>query len=304
MASDAVLATEAGSLHKTQGKVRDIYQLPADADRNWPDRLVLVATDRISSFDWVLPNGVPDRGKILTAVSLFWMNYLGVKDQLLSTNLSDMGPEFADRPDLFAGRSMMVRQYPIVPFECVARGYLAGSGWKEYQQSGTVCEQRLPEGLQSGSAFPQPIFTPATKATEGHDINVSVEYMAKEVGQELTEQLKNLTLGYYQRARDYAADRGLILADTKFEFGLDASQNPVLVDEILTPDSSRYWPRDGYKPGGRQPSFDKQFVRDWLEDVGFDKVSPPPAMPPDIVKRTFDKYAEAYQRLTGNAWTD
>lgn len=291
-----ILQTQAGKLPKTQGKVRDVYDLG--------DRLVLVATDRISAFDWVLPNGIPDKGKILTGISLFWFDFLGVPNQLLSTELGDMGPEFANSPEIFAGRSVLVKKTKVVPIECVARGYLAGSGWKEYQKWGTVCGHPLPAGLLESSQLPEPIFTPATKATSGHDENISVAEMAKRVGEGLTKTLEAQTLDIYARARAHAATKGILLADTKFEFGHAPSGELLLIDEVLTPDSSRFWPADQYRPGGPQPSHDKQFVRDWLESVGFDKESTPPHMPDDVVLRTRAKYVEAYERLAGRSFDD
>lgn len=293
----AILETFAGDLPKRKGKVRDVYDLG--------DRIVLVATDRISAFDWVLPTGVPDKGRILTAMSLFWFDFLGVGEQILSTDLGDMGPEFAARPDVFAGRSVLVRKTDVVPIECVARGYLAGSAWKEYRQSGSACGQPLPPGLLESSELPEPIFTPATKAEHGrHDENISFETMAEAVGLELALDLRRRTLDLYSRARSYAAGRGILIADTKFEFGRLDDGEVVLVDEVLTPDSSRFWPADDYQPGRAQHAFDKQFVRDWLVSVGFDKAGPPPPMPENVVEKTRDRYVQAYERLTGKPFTD
>lgn len=286
----AVTETKAGNLPKTQGKVRDVYDLG--------DRLVLVATDRISAFDWVLPTGIPDKGRILTGISLFWFELLGEPNHLLSTDLQEMGPEFASQPEIFAGRSILVRKTQVVPIECVARGYLSGSGWKEYRAQGTVCGQALPPGLVESAKLPHPIFTPATKATSGHDENISVERMAELVGPELTAELSRRTLDIYGRASSYASKRGIIIADTKFEFGHTNSGELILIDEVLTPDSSRFWPRTTYKAGGAQLSYDKQYVRDWLESVGFDKESTPPAMPKEVVEYTRQKYVEAYEHLT------
>ncbi len=275
-----------------QGKVRDVFDLG--------DRLLLVATDRISAFDWVLPTGIPDKGRVLTALSAFWFSALGVPHHLLSTRIEDAG--LALEPDEranLAGRVMITRKARVVPFECVCRGYLSGSGWKEYRTTGAVCGIRLGSGLVE-SARIDPIFTPATKAESGHDENVSYEQMASVIGESLADTLRSNTLSIYRDAAQRAAERGLILADTKLEWGIDlATENLLLIDEVLTPDSSRYWPADAYHPGGPQPSFDKQFVRDWLEQTGWDKSSPPPELPPDVVSRTRSKYIEAYERLTG-----
>jgi phosphoribosylaminoimidazole-succinocarboxamide synthase len=293
----AILETFAGDVPKRKGKVRDVYDLG--------DRLVLVATDRISAFDWVLPTGVPDKGRILTAMSLFWFDFLGAGEQILSTDLDDMGPGFAARPDVFAGRSVLVRKTEVVPIECVARGYLAGSAWKEYRQSGTACGQPLPPGLLESSELPEPIFTPATKAEQGrHDENIPFEAMAAAVGRDLALDLRRRTLDLYSRARTYAAGRGVLIADTKFEFGRLNSGEVVLVDEVLTPDSSRFWPAADYRPGGPQHAFDKQFVRDWLESIGYDKAGPPPPMPDEVVAKTRDRYVQAYERLTGKRISD
>jgi phosphoribosylaminoimidazole-succinocarboxamide synthase len=290
-----VLETKAGSIPLRRGKVRDVYDLG--------DRLVLVATDRISAFDWILPTPIPDKGKILTAMSLFWFEHLGVGEQVLSTQLTDMGREFARDPETFAGRSVLVRKTTVVPIECVARGYLAGGGWKDYRQTGKVCGHVLPAGLKESDRLPQPIFTPATKAETGHDENITIAQAADAVGAELIAELERRTLDLYARAAHYAADRGILLADTKFEFGREMGGRILLVDEALTPDSSRFWPADQYRPGGPQPSFDKQYVRDWLESVHFDKVSPPPPLPAEVVAKTRDKYLEAYRRLTGREFT-
>src|SRR5262245_42350499 len=273
-----------------RGKVRDGYDLG--------DRLVLVATDRISAFDWVLPTGIPDKGRVLTALTLFWLEYLRVPHHLLSTDLADMGPAFAARPEL-RGRACLVRKAKVVPVECVVRGYLAGSGWKEYRERGTVCGVALPPGLAQSEKLPAPIFTPATKADAGHDENIPFAQMAAVTGQALAEELRARSVDVYARAADYAGARGLLLADTKFEWGHAAGGELILVDEVLTPDSSRFWPADGHAPGGSPPSFDKQSARDWLEATGWDKNSPPPPLPDDVVQRTRAKYLEAYERLTG-----
>ncbi len=272
-----------------RGKVRDVYDLG--------DRLVIVASDRISAFDWVLPTGIPDKGKILTQMTLFWLDFLQVPNHFLSTDLKEMGPAFADQHEQLAGRTMLVRKTQVVPIECVVRGYLAGSGWKEYRQSGTVCRQKLPARLREGERLPEPIFTPATKAESGHDENIPFEQMAAEVG-DLAHELKRRSIDIYVRAAEYAGGRGILLADTKFEWGLLPSGEAILIDEVLTPDSSRYWPGETYVPGASPPSYDKQFVRDWLEQSGWDKNSPPPPLPEDVVTRTGAKYLEALTRLT------
>jgi phosphoribosylaminoimidazole-succinocarboxamide synthase len=279
-----------GSLCR-RGKVRDIYDLG--------DRLVIVATDRISAFDWVLPTGIPDKGRVLTGMTRFWLDFLGVPNHLLSMEVRDMGPAFAEHADVLAGRSMLVRKTQVVPIECVVRGYLAGSGWKEYRKSATVCGIGLPPGLQESQQLPDPIFTPATKEESGHDINISFERMAEITGRPVAEELRQRSVDIYQQAADYARQRGIIIADTKFEWGQLPDGGLILIDEVLTPDSSRFWPVNEYRPGGSPPSFDKQFVRDWLETTGWDKDSPPPELPADVVERTRQKYLEAYERITG-----
>ncbi len=272
-----------------RGKVRDVYDLG--------DRLLFIATDRISAFDWVLPSGIPDKGRVLTALSEFWFGFLGEPHHLLSTDLGSLGlPPEMDVAAL-TGRAQIVRKTEVVPIECVARGYLVGSGWKEYRSSGTVCGIPLPQGLVEADRLPEPIFTPATKAESGHDENISFETMVAAVGRELAEELKRRTLAIYARAAEYAQSKGIILADTKFEFGRLPSGEILLIDEVLTPDSSRFWPADQYAPGRSPPSFDKQFVRDWLETTTWDKNSPPPELPQEIVTRTRAKYIEAYERL-------
>jgi phosphoribosylaminoimidazole-succinocarboxamide synthase len=277
-----------------RGKVRDVYDLG--------DRLLLVSTDRLSAFDWVMPNGVPDKGRVLTLLSAFWFELLGVPHHMLSLELADANlPTSVDRAEL-AGRSMIVKKAEIVPIECVVRGYLEGSGWKEYQASGTVCGIALPAGLVRGSRLPQPIFTPATKAESGHDENISFEQMVESVGSTTAEELRRRSLEVYDRGAAHALSRGIIIADTKFEWGR-AGGELILCDEVLTPDSSRFWPADDYAPGRAQPSFDKQFVRDWLETTTWDKNSPPPRLPEEVIARTRAKYVEAYERLTGREFT-
>jgi phosphoribosylaminoimidazole-succinocarboxamide synthase len=284
-----------GSIPKRQGKVRDVYDLG--------DRLLLIATDRISAFDWVMPNGIPDKGRVLTCLSADWFERLRVPNHLISTEINDAGLDLEpEEQESLTGRTMVVRKARVVPFECVVRGYLAGSGWKEYRESGTVCGIALRPGLVQSDRI-DPIFTPATKAETGHDENVPFETMASAVGREVANTLQSMSLEVYRVAAKHALDRGLILADTKFEWGFDDETDELLlVDEVLTPDSSRYWSLETYSPGGPQPSFDKQFVRDWLETTGWDKSSPPPRLPEDVVARTRQKYVEAFERLTGHAF--
>lgn len=288
--SSTLLQSSVSGFPCRRGKVRDVYDLG--------DRLVIIATDRISAFDWVLPTPIPDKGRVLTQLTVFWLEALGIPNHLLSLELSDMGPAFASQGEALAGRSMLVRKTNVVPIECVARGYLAGSGWKEYKSSGAVCGIPLPAGLRESDLLPTPIFTPATKEESGHDINISFAQMAELVGLETATTLRERTLAVYGRASDLARERGILIADTKFEWGRLPDGSIILIDEVLTPDSSRFWPHAGYRPGGGQPSFDKQFVRDWLEGCGWDKNSSPPPLPPEIVEKTRGRYVEAYERLT------
>jgi phosphoribosylaminoimidazole-succinocarboxamide synthase len=275
-----------------RGKVRDIYDLG--------DSLLFIATDRISAFDCILGSGIPCKGRVLTQTSLFWFDLLRnfIPSHVLTSQVSDYPPELQRHRAMLQGRSMLVRKAHMMNVECVARGYLSGSGWKEYRAQGTVCGIKLPRGLAESERLPEPIFTPATKAQSGHDENVSFEYIKSQIGESLATRLRDLTLGIYQRAAEYARDRGLILADTKFEFGFIGDEL-VLADEVLTPDSSRYWPADQYAPGGPQPSFDKQYVRDYLETLDWNKQPPAPALPAEVVQKTSEKYQEAYYLLTG-----
>jgi len=289
-----LLETSIPGLKLRRGKVRDVYDLG--------DRLVIIATDRISAFDWVLPTGIPDKGRILTQLTLFWLDLLGVANHLLSANLEEMGPAFAAQGERLAGRAMLVRKTEVIPIECVARGYLAGSGWKDYRKTGSVCGVNLPAGLKESQLLPEPVFTPATKEESGHDINIGFAEMVRRVGKELAEDLRIRTLQIYSRAADHAQSKGIIIADTKFEFGRLPSGEVILIDEVLTPDSSRFWPASEYRAGISPPSFDKQFVRNWLESTTWDKNSPPPALPPEVVAMTRAKYVEAYERLTGRNW--
>jgi phosphoribosylaminoimidazole-succinocarboxamide synthase len=275
---------------RSRGKVRDIYELG--------DRLLIVTTDRISAFDVVLPTPIPDKGRVLTQLSLFWFDRLRdlVANHVISA--TEFPAELADAAPLLAGRTMLVHRADPLPIECVVRGYLAGSGWKDYQRTGTVCGIPLPAGLRESEQLPEPIFTPATKATTGHDENISFEETVARIGRPLAERVRELSLELYRRASAYARERGIIIADTKFEFGLLRGEL-IWIDEALTPDSSRFWPADGYVPGRPQPSFDKQFVRDYLEHIGWNKQPPAPELPPEVVRGTRDRYREAFRRLTG-----
>jgi phosphoribosylaminoimidazole-succinocarboxamide synthase len=294
MSKDIVIETNLTGLPVRRGKVRDVYDLG--------DRLLLVSTDRISAFDWVLPTGIPDKGRVLNQIAAFWFELLGEPNHLIAADVEQMDlPAGIDR-QLLAGRTSLVRKTEVVPIECVVRGYLAGSGWKEYRQSGTVCGIELPAGLVESSRLPKPIFTPATKAETGHDENVSFERTVELIGPEVAEELRRRSLDIFRRGSEYARQRGILIADTKFEWGrLDGRL--ILIDEVLTPDSSRFWPTAGYEAGRGQPSFDKQFVRDWLETTGWDKNSPPPSLPDEVVARTRQKYVEAYELLTGRRFS-
>jgi phosphoribosylaminoimidazole-succinocarboxamide synthase len=290
MTTDIIRETSIPGLPVRRGKVRDVYDLG--------DRVLLVSTDRLSAFDWVLPTGIPDKGKVLTQIAAFWFGRLGVPNHLITTDVDQMDlPPEVDRR-MLAGRTTLCRKSEVVPIECVVRGYLAGSGWNEYRKSGTVCGIILPAGLTESARLPDPIFTPSTKAAEGHDENISYERMVEIIGPELGEELRRRSLDIFKRGAAYALERGIIIADTKFEFGLIGDEL-ILIDEALTPDSSRFWPADQYAPGHSQPSFDKQFVRDWLTATTWDKNSPPPSLPDDVVAKTREKYVEAYEKLTG-----
>jgi phosphoribosylaminoimidazole-succinocarboxamide synthase len=280
-----------------RGKVRDVYDVTL---RSGKPGLLIVATDRISAFDYVLGSGIPDKGKVLTQLSGFWFERMRdlVPHHLLSLEVDEF-PEAARRhADILRGRTMLARLTEPVPVECVARGYLSGSGWKEYQQTGSVCGVKLPAGLRESDRLPEPIFTPATKAETGHDINISEQEAGRLVGADLIRRLKTLTLEIYRRGCEHAASKGIIIADTKFEFGLD-SHEIILIDEVLTPDSSRFWPASEYEPGHGQPSFDKQFVRDYLEESRWNKQPPVPSLPEEVVRRTREKYLDAFRLLSG-----
>lgn len=287
----ALLQSHVAGYPCRHGKVRDVYDLG--------DKLVIVATDRISAFDWVLPTGIPDKGRVLTSMTLFWLDFLKVANHLLSVDLGAMGAAFAAQAEALAGRTMLARKANVVPIECVVRGYLAGSGWKEYRRDRTVCGLKLPAGMQESQQLPEPIFTPATKEESGHDINISFERMVEIAGKETANELRHKSIDIYLRAADFARGRGIIIADTKFEWGRLPSGELILIDEVLTPDSSRFWPADQFRPGQSPPSYDKQFVRDWLETTDWDKNSPPPELPADVVQKTRAKYLEAHERLTG-----
>jgi len=280
----------------SQGKVRDLYDLG--------DKLLLVASDRISAFDVVLPDDIAFKGEVLTRLSLFWFELLAgvTANHLISTDVADLPEQFAPHADELRGRFMLVKKATVFPVECIVRGYLAGSGWAEYQRSGTVCGIPLPAGLVESDRLPEPIFTPSTKAEIGdHDENISFERMIEIIGQAAANELRDTSLAVYSAARDHAATRGIIIADTKFEFGTIDGKT-TLVDEVLTPDSSRFWPAASYTPGSGQPSFDKQYVRDWLIASGWDKTPPPPALPADVVARTSETYIQAYELITGSTF--
>ena len=273
-----------------RGKVRDVYDLE--------DALLFVATDRISAFDVILSPGIPQKGAILTRISNFWFERFGeIENHLLETDFDSLPPQVREREEL-RGRTVLVRKCELIPIECVARGYLAGSGLKEYRASGKVCGVPLPDGLVNASRLPEPIFTPATKEETGHDVNITFEEMAGRVGASLASTLRDMTLAIYAKAATFAAERGILIADTKFEFGL-ADGRIIWIDEALTPDSSRFWPADAWKPGANPPSFDKQYVRDWLESTGWDKNPPAPELPKNVVENTRQKYLQAYRQLTG-----
>jgi phosphoribosylaminoimidazole-succinocarboxamide synthase len=291
----AILETDfAGVERHGRGKVRDVYTIDG--------RLLIVATDRISAFDYILPTGIPDKGKVLTQLSIFWFDFLRelTPTHFLTARVEDYPEPLQRFRDQLEGRSMLVKRANMIEIECVARGYISGSGWKEYREKGTVCGIKLPAGLKESDRLPEPIFTPATKAQSGHDENVSFGRVGELVGETLAARLRDLTLNIYARAARYAETRGILIADTKFEFGF-VGDELVLGDEVLTPDSSRFWPADTYKPGGPQFSFDKQFVRDYLESICWNKQPPAPALPEEVAARTGEKYRQAYRALTGHS---
>lgn len=275
----------------SSGKVREIYEV---AD----DKLLLVVSDRISAFDYILPSMVPNKGKVLNQISKFWFDYIKdvIPNHVISTDSKDFPEEF--QTEEFEGRSMLVKKLKMIPVECIVRGYITGSGWKSYQEDGTVCGIKLPEGLKESEKLPEPIFTPTTKAAEGHDMNISFEEVCELIGKERAEELRAKTIEVYKKCADYALTKGVIIADTKFEFGIDENDNLVIGDEVLTPDSSRFWPADDYEVGRSQKSFDKQYIRDWIKSTGYDPESGTP-IPEDVIATTSAKYVEAYETLTG-----
>jgi phosphoribosylaminoimidazole-succinocarboxamide synthase len=280
-----------------RGKVRDLYDVGEQ-------RLLLVASDRVSAFDVVLPTPIPDKGRVLTGLSAFWIGRLGdvVSSHLVSADARDFPEPFGSDPDL-RGRAMLVRRADVIPVECVARGYLSGSGWRQYRETGAVCGVVLPPGLVESAPLPEPVFTPTTKASHGHDVPLTPPEAEELLGRGLMERLKELTLSIYERGASLALDRGIIVADTKLEFGF-VDGEITLIDEVLTPDSSRFWPVAGYRPGGAQPSFDKQYVRDWLDGAGWDHEPPGPQLPPEVVEQTSRRYREAYDRITGTSFAE
>lgn len=286
--ADALLQTHL-PFPKRQGKVRDVYDLG--------DRLLIISTDRISAFDWVMPNGIPDKGKILNQLSLFWFRTLGVEHHILDDTLPD-SIQALDPEGVLRGRSVIARKAQVVPFECVIRGYLEGSGWRDYQKTGCICGIPLPSGLRQCDRLAQPLFTPATKAETGHDENVSFETMRESLGEAVAEELKERSIAIYERGNEITRPRGILIADTKLEWGWFEGRL-ILIDEVLTPDSSRFWPSDRWQPGGPQPSFDKQFLREFLDQTGWDKNSPPPNLPQAIVEHTRERYLAAYEQITG-----
>ncbi len=289
MGSTVLMESTLNAWPVRRGKVRDIYDLG--------DQLLLVSTDRLSAFDWVLPTGIPDKGRVLTQVSNYWFDLIDQPNHLISSDVNDFPLPANANIDELDGRTILVKKTMVVPIECVVRGYLVGSGWNEYQKRGTVCGIQLPKGLTESERLPEPIFTPSTKAEEGHDENISFEQMVDVVGQQTADELRRRSLEVYDFGAKIAAEKGIIIADTKLEWG-HWENELILIDEVLTPDSSRFWPADLYQSGQSQVSFDKQFVRDWLSESGWDKNSPPPALPADITAKTRSKYIEAYERLT------
>lgn len=292
--SATLLQSDVPGIPCRRGKVRDVYDLG--------DRLLIVATDRISAFDWILPNGIPDKGRILTQISRMWFERLAGPHHLISMDVAQAGLDATTDLDALRGRSMIVRKTQVIPVECVARGFLAGSGWKEYQTSQTICGVPLPAGLRESERLPETIFTPTSKADSGHDMPMTFGEVENLVGRTRANELRERTVALYDQALGFAEERGLILADTKFEFGETEEGELILIDEVLTPDSSRYWPRAAWAAGSRPPSFDKQFVRDWLDQTDWDKNSPPPRLPDEIVAKTREKYLEAHRLLLGHSF--
>lgn len=295
MIKEGILLTTEGiplRLYK-RGKVRDVYEVD--------DKLLIVTTDRISCFDVVLSDGIPYKGKVLTQISKFWFDFTKdiIDNHVISFELEPLRERLGDSINILEGRSMSVKKTKPLPIECVVRGYLSGSGWKEYKENGEVCGIKLPKGLKESDKLSEPIFTPATKEDVGHDINITEAYTRKKIGDRIFDMVKSKSMAIYQKASDYAESKGILIADTKFEFGVSSEGKIILIDEVLTPDSSRFWPKDKYKPGGPQPSFDKQFVRDYLEGLDWDKTPPAPNLPDEIIEKTSKKYLEALKRLTG-----
>lgn len=289
---DAILKIELPGLNPSKsGKVRDIF--------DFGDKLLIVTSDRISAFDVIMPNGIPDKGKILTQISLFWFDYLKdiIPNHIISTNIKDY-PDPAKNQTILEKRSMLVKKAKVIPIECVVRGYISGSGWKEYQKQGTICGIKLPEGLAESQTLPEPIFTPTTKEESGHDMAITFEDAVNKIGRDVAETIKNKSIALYKKAAEHADKKGIIIADTKFEFGI-LDNKIILVDEALTPDSSRFWPKDKYKLGGSPPSFDKQFLRDYLETLDWNKNPPAPYLPWQVIEKTKEKYLEAFKRITG-----
>ena len=298
MASGVIIRTDFKDLKPfRRGKVRDVYDLG--------DKLLIVSTDRISCFDVVLPDGIPYKGKVLTGLSCFWFEFLKdiLPNHFITADMDKYPQELKKYKRELAGRSMLVKKSNALPVECIVRGYLSGSGWKEYLKSQSICGLKLPSGLLESSQLPEVIFTPSTKAEEGHDVNVGTDYVQKQLGSEITAQIKNLSLAVYKKAATYALTKGIIIADTKFEFGINDGR-VILIDEVLTPDSSRFWPKNEYAPGLPQASFDKQFVRDYLEGLTWDKTPPAPGLPKEIIDKTTQKYLEAFKKLTGEEFKD
>jgi phosphoribosylaminoimidazole-succinocarboxamide synthase len=291
-----VLQTEASGIPVRRGKVRDVYDLG--------DKLLLAASDRISAFDVIMPNGIPYKGVVLTQISRFWFEKFKGKfeNHIISMDVKDFPEPFKSKPEMFAGRSMLVKKLKIVPIECVVRGYITGSGWKEYQKAESVCGIKLPSGLKQCDKLPEPIYTPTTKADVGHDENMTFDQAVELVGKTKAEKIRDLSIELYSLAADYARTRGIIIADTKFEWATDEAGKLYLADEVLTPDSSRFWPTDEYQPGRDQPSFDKQFVRNYLETLNWNKTPPAPALPEDVVEGTKKRYIEAFEKLTGKSF--
>jgi phosphoribosylaminoimidazole-succinocarboxamide synthase len=297
MDTSIVLETDLPMKIFRKGKVRDIYDLG--------DKLLMITTDRISAFDYILPTGIPLKGKVLTALSVYWFGYTKnlIENHLITSDVTGFPEELRKYSQILKGRSMLVRKSERIDIECVVRGYISGSAWKEYKEKGTVCGMEMPRGLKESDKFPQPIFTPAMKSDSGHDVNISVAEMARQVGNDLTKELEEKSLRIYEKAAKKALDGKIIIADTKFEFG-QIKGKTILIDELLTPDSSRFWPLDNYTPGKPQNSYDKQFIRDWLESIKWNKSPPAPPLPKDIVEKTMDRYLEAHKRITGETLRD